>query len=219
MTYVGKRKNSKQQFVYNKIKNLIIKNQLKPDTLLVERQLCETLGVSRTPVREALRKLASEGMIEIIPKKGAFVSKIRFEDLMEIFEIREALEGMAVRLCTLRKSEEIIKQMEDCIASQEKALELGDRDSSVEKDLNFHTLYIRASRNSRLIDFLKTITDQINRFAVTTVDDIERQKLSLKQHKNILESIKKNDAELAEKLVREHIVNVKEYHISRHYLY
>jgi DNA-binding GntR family transcriptional regulator len=219
MAYVNKKNNSKQEFAYNKIKNLIIKNEIKPDTLLVERQLCETLGVSRTPVREALRRLASEGMIELIPEKGAFVSRIRFEDLMEIFEIREALEGMAVRLCTLRKREDTVKQMEESIALQEKTLELGDRGSSVERDLDFHSIYIRGSRNSRLEGFLKTITDQINRFAITTVDDIERQRLSLEQHKRILEAVKNNDAESAEKLVREHIVNVKEYHVSRHYLY
>lgn len=209
--------NSKQQIAYDKIKSAIIKNELLPDTLLVERQLSATLGISRTPIREALRRLSGEGLIESIPDKGMFVSKIRFEDIIEIFELREALEGMAIRLFVLRKNSDIVLEMEECLAIQEKAFKEENYGLNVEMDLQFHHLYIKGAKNSRLESFINTVLDQNSRMAFNTLRDKERIESSLVQHKKVLESIKKGDASEAERLIQEHIINVKEYHISKYY--
>ncbi|NTV90493.1 MAG: GntR family transcriptional regulator [Clostridiales bacterium] len=209
---------SKQHVAYEKIKDAIIKDELLPDTLLVERELCKNLGFSRTPVREALNRLALEGLVEFIPNKGMFVSKIRFEDMLEIYELREALEGMAIRLFTLRKDNEILRQMEECLVDQCRALEAADYARCVERDMDFHDLFVRGSRNNRLINFIKTVHDQNSRVAFFTVNDLERLKTSHEQHQRVFEAIGNNDAELAEKLIKEHIVNIKQYHIGKLYM-
>ena len=99
---------SKKQRAYNGIKDMIIKGKLKKETPLVERQLCDILGISRTPVREALRELAKDGLVEIIDGKGVYVKKLDFRDMVEIFEVREALEGMSIRLFIERADEDMI---------------------------------------------------------------------------------------------------------------
>lgn len=209
---------SKQTIAYNKIKDAIIKNELLPDTLLVERQLCDTLGISRTPIREALRRLSSEGLVDSIPDKGMFVSRIRFEDMVEIFELREALEGMAIRLFVQKRDKDIFKQMEECIVLQERAYKEGNYSLNVEKDMEFHQLYIKGARNSRLESFLNTVLDQNSRMAFFTVTDKERIEGSLEQHKKVLKAVEQGDAEEAERLIKEHIINIKEYHIDKHYM-
>lgn len=208
---------SKQQIAYDKIKAAIVKNELLPDTILVERQLSITLGISRTPVREALRRLSGEGLVEFIPDKGMFVSKIRFEDIIEIFELREALEGMAIRLFVLRKNNDIVHKMEECLALQERAYKEGNYSLNVEMDLEFHQLYIKGSKNSRLISFINTVLDQNSRMAFNTLRDKARIESSLVQHKKVLEAIREGNADQAEKLIKEHVVNVKEYHLSKYY--
>lgn len=217
--FVIDKKSSKKEFAYNKIKSLIIKNKIGPNTMLVERQLSEQFGISRTPVREALTRLASEGMVEVIPGKGFFASNISFEKFINICELREALEGMAAKLCTLKKDEQTIKRLEKSINILEGALRSENYDISVEYDLEFHNIIIGGANNSSLETLLQGIYDQIKRFAFTTITDSQRQKRSLNQHIKVLNAIINNDADLAEKLMRKHILDVKEYHVNKNYLY
>ncbi|MPW24728.1 FCD domain-containing protein [Alkalibaculum sp. M08DMB] len=209
---------SKQQLAYEKIKDSIIKNEFLPDTLLVERQLCTNMDISRTPVRDALRRLAGEGLVEFIPDKGMFVSRIRLEDIIEIYELREALESMAVRLFTLRKTEEDLKIMEGCVEQQESSFNKGDYSLSVAKDMEFHEVYIKGAKNLRMENFLRTIHDQTNRVAFSTTNDLERMERSIHQHKEVLEAIKSSDEVLAEELIKKHIIDTREYHMSKFYL-
>ncbi len=216
---VDQRENNKHEIAYNQIKNLIIKNRIEPNTLLVERQLSEQLGVSRTPIREALKRLTSEGLTEFIPGKGVFVSNLTFEDFINISEVREALEGMAAKLCTLKKDEKVIETLEKNLDALEEALNSGDYDQSVEYDIQFHHILISGAKNPKLENLLNGIYDQINRFAFFSVSDVERQRMSLRQHRKVLEAIKNDDANLAEKLIRDHIIHVKEYHVKKVFLY
>lgn len=216
---VDQRENNKHAIAYNQIKNLIIKNRIEPNTLLVERQLSEQLGVSRTPIREALKRLTSEGLTEFIPGKGVFVSNLTFEDFINISEVREALEGMAAKLCTLKKDEKVIETLEKNLDALEEALNSGDYDQSVEYDIQFHHILISGAKNPKLENLLNGIYDQINRFAFFSVSDVERQRMSLRQHRKVLEAIKNDDANLAEKLIRDHIIHVKEYHVKKVFLY
>lgn len=216
---VDQRENNKHEIAYNQIKNLIIKNRIEPNTLLVERQLSEQLGVSSTPIREALKRLTSEGLTEFIPGKGVFVSNLTFEDFINISEVREALEGMAAKLCTLKKDEKVIETLEKNLDALEEALNSGDYDQSVEYDIQFHHILISGAKNPKLENLLNGIYDQINRFAFFSVSDVERQRMSLRQHRKVLEAIKNDDANLAEKLIRDHIIHVKEYHVKKVFLY
>ena len=219
MAYVKKKQGSKQEVAYQKIKEAILKNEYEPDTMLLEGNLCAALGFSRTPVREALRRLASEGFVEFVPEKGTFVPRIRLEDLIEIYDVREALEGMAARVCALKGDEKVVAKLEEIVNSLYDNLVKGEKSQSVREDMEFHNVIIKGCNNSRLEAFLKTMIDQINRFAATTVNDNERLKISYTEHKKVLDAIKNKDADMAEKAIREHIRSVKEYQIKRHYHY
>lgn len=219
MAYIKKKAGSKQEIAYQQIKRAILRNEFGPDTMLIEGNLGEMLGFSKTPIREALRRLASEKFVEFIPEKGTFVSRMRLEDLIEIYDVREALEGMAARMCAQRKDEKVIEQLKEALNSIYIDLAEGKNSQNVEEDMKFHNIIINGSRNSNLMTFSIAILDQINRFASTTVNDIERLKLSYEEHKKVFDAIINSDAEMAEKAIREHIRSVKEYQIKRHYIY
>jgi DNA-binding GntR family transcriptional regulator len=217
MAYVKKKDTTKQEVAYKKIKDAILKNEFKPNTMLNEGNLCKMLGFSKTPIREALRRLFSEGFVEFISEKGTFISKISLEELIEIYDVREALEGMAARLCALRKDEGVINQLKKSIESMLNDLNYGKNRENVKDDIEFHRIIVRGSLNKKLITFSNTMLDQINRFAITTVDDTKRLMVSYEQHEKVYNAIKDGNAEAAEKAIRDHIHNVKGYQIRRHY--
>ena len=217
--YTNKKK-SKQQIAYEAIKDAIINYRLKSGEILVERQLCAKLGISRTPVREALRILANEGLVEFIPNKGAFVSHIRVEDIIEIYDIRANLEGLAVRLYISSIPDSIIDELRSLIAIQEDALSRGQVEEFIKSDIKFHRLYVENSSNKRLKSMLQTISDQITRFAMTTLKETgnvleDHYKQSLKQHYEILDAITVRDGEKAEQAIKKHIECIKEFNINR----
>ncbi len=218
VAYQKKKSGSKQEIAYQFIKKAIISNEYEPDTMLVEGVLCEQLGFSKTPIREALRRLATEKYVESIPEKGTFVSKLSLEDLIGIFEVREALEGMAARICAVRKDAAFIDKLQKCFDNTYSDLLEGKSDLTVQEDMTFHHLVLDGSKNKNLINLSNSIIEQINRFATTTVNDPERLKLSYYEHKEILSAIISGEAELAEKKIREHIRSVKDYQIKKHYL-
>jgi DNA-binding GntR family transcriptional regulator len=208
---------NKVQIVYNAIKELIIKDELKPGTLLVERRLAEYLDLSRTPVREALRKLEASGFVEFIPNSGVFVSHIKIEDIIEIYELREGLDAIAVRLCTQRINDDIIQELESNVLNSEQEFIGNDYLKYLEYDMAFHEVYIREAKNQRLKDILYMLLDQIKRIANLTIGDAERVTTSIQQHKGIIEAMKQQDTARAEQLARDHMTSVKEYHINRLY--
>lgn len=218
MAYQKKKSGSKQEIAYQYIKSAIINNEYEPNSMLVEGLLCEVLGVSKTPIREALRRLAVEKFVEFIPEKGTFVSRTTLEDMIEIFDVREALEGMAARICALRRNGDFLEQLEDCFNETYKDLIGGNSISTVKDDMAFHHLIINGCRNKNLISFSRTIMDQVSRYATTTVNDPERLKISYYEHKEILVAIVAGTADLAESKMREHIRSVKSYQINTHYI-
>ena len=112
---------TKKKYAYDEIKKLIIENEIPKDAPLVERQLSELIGLSRTPIREALRDLANDGMVEIIEGKGVYVKGIDFKDMVELFEVREALECMAIRLFVERIDNYYFGNLSRIIKEQENA--------------------------------------------------------------------------------------------------
>ncbi|MDD2533299.1 MAG: GntR family transcriptional regulator [Eubacteriales bacterium] len=218
MAYQKKKTGSKQEIAYQSIKRAILNNEYEPDAMLIEGVLCEQLGFSKTPVREALRRLASENYVQYIPEKGTFVSKMEMDDFIQIFDVREALEGMAAKICALRKDKALVDKLE--ITFNQIYIDLIDGNSvlNIKDDLEFHHLIIEGSRNKNLINFSRSLMDQINRYASTTYNDPDRLKLSFNEHREILDAITSGDPELSEKKLREHIRSVKEYQIKRHYL-
>lgn len=209
---------SKKQTAYNKIKEMIIDGTIKKEMPLVERQLCEVLDISRTPVREALRELAADGLVEIIEGKGVFVKRIEFRDMIEIFEVREALECMAMKLFMERIEPKNIELFKEYMKQQEDAYEAGEHDKFMKVDMKIHNLIAEGAQNTRLKNSIAVIYDQIRQIAISAKDDKKVRDMAIKAHKKILEAVLAGDSEAAQKAVAEHIIEVKNMHKDRYYM-
>ena len=195
-----------------KLQRDILTGKLKPGQKLTEQQLCKTYGVSRTPVREALRQLELEGLVKIIPNKGAYVTGITPKDVHDIYMIRSTLEGMCARWATEHITPEQIEQLEEIVLLSEFHLKK-DKDKVVQvSDLDgkFHHVLYEAS-NSRIMEHtLSDFHKYVKMARMLSVGAKNRAEKSIEEHKAILEAIKKGDADEAERLANLHIMHVME---------
>lgn len=198
-----------RELVFESLREAIIASKLKPGERLMEIQLAEDLGVSRTPVREAIRKLELEGFVVMIPRKGAYVAGISMKDIADVFEIRGALEGLAASLAAERVTEEELESMERELVRTSECIERDDLSALVEVDTDFHALLFRASRNERLVSILSHLREQIQRFRTTSLAQPGRMRLALEEHKKIVEALSQRDPDLARNRAMEHIENAE----------
>ncbi|MCR4431916.1 MAG: GntR family transcriptional regulator [Tepidanaerobacteraceae bacterium] len=205
---------SKKDYAYEKIKDDILNNVIKPGSVLNERELCESLNISRTPVREAILKLASDGLVEILPNRGAFVTNITYEVITEIYDIREVLEGLAVKLFCICATEEEIDELKRVLDLQERMKQNNDLEKFVEYDKTFHHLILKGCKNKNLKNIMENIRTKIERITNLTVKDIARAETTLTHHKEIFKEISQRNYVEAEKLMKHHISESKEYHIK-----
>lgn len=194
-----------REVVFETIRNAIISGSLKPGERLMEVQMAERLGVSRTPIREAIRKLELEGLIIMLPRKGAYIADLSVKDLTEVLEIRAALEGMATGLAVTRINESEIEELELIALKFHKALENGDLEELLFQDSQFHETIFKASRNERLIQLNNNLREQVQRFREMYLKKINRSKKTSMEHFDIVEAISRRDISKAEKLARKHI--------------
>lgn len=198
-----------RELVLDAIRGAIMNGTLQPRERLMEIQMAEELGVSRTPIREALRKLELEGFIVMVPRKGAYVSDLSFKDIADVFEIRAALEGLAAGLAAERITEEELESMERLLVEKQEAITQDDISKLVEVDTKFHELMYQSSRNVRLGSIISNLREQIQRFRLASLSYPGRNKLSLEEHKKIVEAIQARDYQLARQLATEHIENAE----------
>lgn len=198
-----------RDLVLEAIREAIINGTLKPRERLMEIQLAEDLGVSRTPIREALRKLELEGFIVMVPRKGAYVSDVSFKDIADVFEIRTALETLAAGLAAERITDEELQIMERLLAAKAEAINNQNLESIIEIDTAFHEAIYTASRNDRLKTIVNNLREQIQRYRSTTLAYPGRMKSSLEEHKYIVEALQSRDVQLAKQLAQEHIENAE----------
>lgn len=194
-----------RELVFEAIRQAIIDGTLEPGQRLMETQLAEELGVSRTPVREAIRKLELANFVVMIPRRGAYVADISLKDISEVFEIRGALEALAAELAAERASEEEIEQLERLLVEIGKSIEKRDVEALVALDTEFHDLLYRASRNERLEQLLSQLREHIQRFRTETLSHPARMKVALEEHRQIVEALAARDGDLARQLAAEHI--------------
>lgn len=211
----GQKNKNKKDETYAKIKQAIIKCEFSPGQMLTERELCEMFGVSRTPVREALIQLSSEGVVKFSSRRGAIVSKISFEDMVYMFELKEALERMAVRLCVRRKTPEIVEQLKGCLEEHFQAYQNKDYELSLDKDIQFHMIFIQGAQSPQIESHSKKIYLQTRRISQITVLDPNYTENFINQHTKIYEAIRDGDEEVAEKAVSNHIVFAKAFKMER----
>jgi len=194
-----------REIVFETLREAIIQGRLEPGERLMEIQLAEEMGVSRTPVREAIRKLELEGFVVMVPRKGAYVAGVSVKDIVDVFEVRAALEGLAAGLAAERATVEELEEMERAVLQIHEVSNGNNLNTLVERDTNFHELIFKASRNQRLVQIVIHLKEQIQRFRTTSLALPGRGKHAVEEHKNILEAISSRNVELAGNLAREHI--------------
>ena len=203
--------NSLGSRVFQKIRDGILEGKYKEHEELRENTIGKELGVSRTPVREALRQLELEGLVTIIPNKGAYVTGISAKDIGDIYIMRSMLEGLCARWATENITEEQLDELEEIMMLSEFHMKReggGSADQIAELDNRFHTIFYAAS-NSRilghlLMDFHKYVQAARNYSVVSE----ERARKSVREHRQILRAIQDKDKDLAEQLANEHILHV-----------
>lgn len=198
-----------REIVFETIRNAILSGNLKPGERLMEVQMAESLGVSRTPVREAIRKLELEGLVIMLPRKGAFIADLSVKDLTEVMEIRASLEGLAAGLAAVRIDETELEDLEVKALRFHKAIESDDVDALIHMDLDFHEAIFKASRNERLIQLNNNLREQVERFREIYHKKVNKSKETSKEHYEMVEAISRRDIDKAEKLARRHIENAE----------
>ena len=150
--------------VFENLRSAILEGKLKSGQRLMEVQLAEQLGVSRTPVREAIRKLELEGLVVMLPRKGAYVANISVKDLMDVLEIRASLEGLGASLAAERRTEEDIKNLEEIEEEFEQAVITQDIDMLLKKDIEFHECIFKAANNKKLEKMINSFEEKNIKF-------------------------------------------------------
>lgn len=196
--------------VYEVIREWLINETLMAGTKMKEEGIAKQLGVSRTPVREAIHKLEREGLVEIIPRYGTFIVSISPKDAQEIYDIRGALEALALRSGFSRIDKSKLLEMRELHKRCEEPVKKGDLDSFIEVDAKFHDLITKASGNDRLIRLMGNLKNQIRMSKLESLSVPGRAEKSLKEHENIISAVFEGDKEKAERLVREHSDKAKE---------
>ncbi|RND01202.1 GntR family transcriptional regulator [Lysinibacillus halotolerans] len=192
------------QRAYLAIRHAIRHLQLLPGQTVLEREMAELLDMSRTPVRESLVRLETEGWVRLIPRRGFIVAPLVADDLQQIYEVVEALDGVAGRLATGRTSQEEITQLEHLIEKQEKALELNDLFAWTELDDQFHNYIVDLSQNPRLRSIVDSQSDQLYRARLYTIKFRPKPIRSVTEHKAILAAMRAGDSEAVRTLLQSH---------------
>jgi DNA-binding GntR family transcriptional regulator len=198
-----------RELVFESLREAIINGTLRPGERLMEVQLAEDMGVSRTPVREAIRKLELEGFAVMVPRKGAYVAGISVKDIAEVFEIRAALEGLAAGLVAERITADELEELERHLVKVNEYTEANDLKSLVETDTRFHDILYKASRNERLVQIISNLREQIQRFRITSLAVPGRMREALTEHKGIVEAISDRNVAQAQNLAQQHVENAE----------
>ena len=207
---------SLREIVFEHLRNAILDGTLLPGERLMEVQLADKLGVSRTPIREAIRKLELEGLVEMIPRRGAQVSDLSVKDVADVLEVRETLEGLAASLAAVNMSEEELKELEKAYIALIKSVEEKNIEKIIRWDSRFHDVLLSASKNPRLVKVNAVLIEQVHRFRKSYIEDITTAKYIVHSHKKILDALKSRDPEISRACAIEHIREVKEFILDKY---
>jgi DNA-binding GntR family transcriptional regulator len=192
--------------VFNTLRDAILTGKLVPGERLMENQLAEKLGVSRTPVREALRMLELENLVELVPRKGAQVLDMSEKDITNILEVRSALEGLATSLACKKMTKEDLQQLKSMEADFEKAVADNDVEHFVDIDEDFHDLIFAATENDKLISIFRNLRIQLYRYRMAQAKNNETSMSTIvAHHRSIIRAIENHDAEEGASIAQGHI--------------
>ena len=197
--------------VFNTLRQAILTGELKPGERLMEIHLADQLGVSRTPSREAIRKLELEGLVTMIPRRGAEVAQITEKSMNDVLEVRRAVDALCVELACERITPEELERLGE--ACQEFAAEAMKKEKDVkllaQKDVSLHDIIVQATGNQRLIQLVNNLSEQMYRYRFEYLKDFSQHEKLVEEHRVIYESIVKKDRETACEAARVHIDNQK----------
>jgi len=194
--------------VYRALKTEIIKGSLKPGTKLSEGKIAEQMGISRTPIREALRELAAEGFVKITPNQGMIISNLSIEDIQEVLQIRGVLEGLAARLAAKTISNDEIKELEEILEKMKIYTQKNDVIAFGEIDYEFHCLILKICSNKQLMKIYDNLNDKFHSYRIRTLIVSNKLQYFLNEHLKIAEAIKIGDSEKADRLSQKHVETV-----------
>ena len=193
--------------VFNTLREAILNGEIKPGERLMELQLAAKLGVSRTPIREAIRMLVQEGLAVTVPRKGAEVAKMTEKDMEDVLIIRAALDELAVELACDAITEEQFKQLQGARRTFENSLKTGDLRKIAAADVKFHDVIYQATGNARLVAMLNNLREQMYRYRIEYLKDEASYPELVREHKAIIEGIRNRDKEHVTEVMQKHIIN------------
>ena len=193
--------------VFHTLREAILRGDLEPGERLMELQLAAKLGVSRTPIREAIRMLEQEGLAITIPRRGAEVAKMTEKDMNDVLQIREALDELAASIACELITEEELEKLEKAIEAFEVALTTKDIKEIAEADVAIHDIIYEATRNLKLVTILNNLREQIYRYRIQYLKDENNYPNLIKEHREILEGLKQKNREMVTDSMRRHVVH------------
>src|SRR4030043_1704985 len=206
---IHKRKSLREK-VYESLRKSILHGKMKPGQHLIEEQLADHVGISRTPVREAFHKLERDELVTRLPKGGFAVREFTKEDVEEIFGIRSALESYAAYLGTLHITPDKVSTLEKKLKESEEALEKGDDEKVVQLHTEFHDLLYKSCKSKKLVEMINNFRDYFFRYRSALLHTPEGLSHSNRDHRQMLEAMKNKNARLAERFVRKHLERGKD---------
>ncbi len=193
--------------VFNTLRQAILTGELKPGERLMEIHLANKLGVSRTPIREAIRKLELEGLVTMIPRRGAEVAQITEKSMSDVLEVRRAMDALCTELACERISEEEIAVLGAACDHFGEAAKTKDIRKCAQADVDFHDIIVRATGNKRLVQLINNLSEQMYRYRFEYLKDVSRYDNLIEEHRVIYESIRKRDKDAARSAAELHIDN------------
>ena len=193
--------------VFNTLRESILTGEMKPGERLMEIHLANRLGVSRTPIREAIRMLELEGLVTMIPRRGAEVAQITEKGLRDVLEVRQALDALSIELTCERITEEEIRELRRACDTFVQMTRTQDAVRIAQADVALHDIIVRASGNDRLIQMVGNLSQQMYRYRLEYIKDDDKRKILVLEHEKILKTVRERKVAEAKEAVREHIDN------------
>lgn len=195
--------------VFNTLRQAILTGELKPGERLMEIHLANRLGVSRTPIREAIRKLELEGLVTMIPRRGAEVAQITEKSMSDVLEVRRAMDALCVELACERITEEELAQLKEACGYFEQVVRTKDVKQIAQADVELHDIILQATGNQRLIQLVNNLSEQMYRYRFEYIKDFSQHERLVEEHRIIYESLVGRDKERACEAAKVHIDNQK----------
>ena len=198
-----------REMVYEELKLQILTGAISPGTRMMEVELADEMGVSRTPIREAIRKLEKEGLVTIEPRKGAYASMISTEDMVEILEVRQDLEGLAAYFAADRMQPAQLEELKTVSEHYNEAVTSGSMEDMIKYDTRFHRIIVDSCHNKILVQMIEQLQELVLRFRYIYYDNFKRAENMPEEHAAILGAIEKNSPDEAREAADVHIDRLK----------